>query len=610
MTIFESETVPSPIAQVPSEGYIQKDQFSRVSIQWLEWVQHRNQNKYQIQHALNGGEHQVPGTHYRLDGFCAKTNTAFEFHGCLWHGCRHCFPHERSNTIHPRTNQSIEELYALTCRKREELKLKGYKVIEIWEHEFNHLLKSNPELKQFVNSLDLQDRLNPRDSFFGGRTNASTLHYKVKEGEEVKYVDFTSLYPWVNKYCQYPVGHPEIIHKDFKPLHQYFGIAKVKVAPPRKLYHPVLPYRSNGKLKFPLCRTCSDQELQTPCHHSDEERNIIGTWCIPEILKAVEKGYQVTTVYEVYHWPETTQYDPTTCDGGLFAEYINTFLKLKQEASGWPEWCLTDEDKDQYMRQYRDKEGVQLDKHKITKNPGLRSLAKLCLNSFWGKYGQRLNMKQSAFIHESNADVFFQMLADTTKEVIDFHVLTETILQLEYQHKSTFIPEDLKTNVFLATFTTSWARLKLYSVLEQLGENVLYYDTDSVIFVARPGDYQPPLGDYLGELTDELDGQFITEFVSGGPKNYGYRTNKGSEVCKVRGFSLNYANAQLINFEAIREIVLSPTRDATLTVTNPSKISREKRKRKIYNKVEEKRYKIVYTKRVIQDNLDTLPYGY
>ncbi|XP_041367055.1 uncharacterized protein LOC121381770 [Gigantopelta aegis] len=334
-------------------------------------------------------------TDWMTDGFCAKTNTTFEFHGCLWHGCRHCYRHERSNTIHPRTSQSIEELYALTCRKREELKVKGYKVIEIWEHEFNHLLKSNRDLSQFVNSLDLQDGLNPKDSFFGGRTNASTLHYKVKEREEVKYVDFTSLYPWVNRYCQYPVGHPESIHKDFKPLHQYVGIAKVKVAPPRKLYHPVLPCRSNGKLKFPLCRTCSDQELQTPCHHSDEERNIIGTWCIPEILKATEKGYQIIRVYEVYHWPETTQYNPTTRDGGLFAEYINTFLKLKQEASGWPEWCITEEDKDTYISQYRDKEGVQLDRNKITKNPGLRSLAKLCLNSFWGKYGQRLNMKQS-----------------------------------------------------------------------------------------------------------------------------------------------------------------------------------------------------------------------
>ena len=33
----------------------------------------------------------------------------------------------------------------------------------------------------------------------------------------------------------------------------------------------------------------------------------------------------------------------------------------------------------------------------------------------------------------------------------------------------------------------------------------------------RPGNYEPPVGDYLGELTDELDGQFITEFISGGP---------------------------------------------------------------------------------------------
>ncbi|XP_041350679.1 uncharacterized protein LOC121369693 [Gigantopelta aegis] len=610
MTIAESEVVPSPIAQVPSEGYIRKDQFSKVSFQWLEWFQHKNQNKYQIQHALNGGEHLVPGTHYRLDGYCPKTNTAFEFNGCLWHGCRQCFPHKRSTTIHPRTKQSIEELYAVTCRKREILKAKGYSVIEIWEHQFHDLLKSKPELLQFVNSLDLQDRLNPRDSFFGGRTNASKLHYKAKEGEEIKYVDFTSLYPWVNKYCKYPVGHPQIIHTDFKPLDEYFGIAKVKILPPLGLYHPVLPYKSKGKLKSPLCRTCADEELQTLCRHSEEERNIIGTWCIPEIIKATDQGYRVTRVYEVYHYPETTQYDPATREGGLFANYINTFLKLKQEASGWPVWCIAEEDKDKYIRQYRDKEGVQLDKENIVKNPGLRSLAKLCLNSFWGKYGQRLNMKQSAFIHENNAETFFQMLADPTKDIVDFHVLTESILQLEYQHKSTFIPEDLKTNIILATFTTSWARLKLYSVLEKLDENVLHYDTDSVIFVARPGNYQPSLGDYLGELTDELDGQYITEFVSGGPKSYGYRTCSGSEVCKVRGFSLNYANAQLIHFEAIREMVLSLTRDGTLTVTNPSKISREKRKRKIYNKVEEKKYKIVYTKRVIQDNLDTLPYGY
>ena len=51
----------------------------------------------------------------------------------------------------------------------------------------------------------------PRDSFFGGRTNASMLYCAAGEGERIRYVDFTSLYPYVNKYCEYPRGHPKII---------------------------------------------------------------------------------------------------------------------------------------------------------------------------------------------------------------------------------------------------------------------------------------------------------------------------------------------------------------------------------------------------------------
>ena len=71
-------------------------------------------------------------------------------------------------------------------------------------------------------------------------------------------------------------------------------------------------------------------------------------------------------------------------------------------------------------------------------------------------------------------------------------------------------------------------------MLEKLIRNVLYYDTDSIIFISRPGQYDPPLGDYLGELTDKLEAEeHIVEFVSGGPKNYAYRTNNGKKLCKV-----------------------------------------------------------------------------
>jgi hypothetical protein len=98
--------------------------------------------------------------------------------------------------------------------------------------------------------------------------------------------------------------------------------------------------------------------------------------------------------------------------------------------------------------------------------------------------------------------------------------------------------------VVIAAFTTAHARLKPYGVLEQLNRRVLYFDTHSVIYVSKDGEWEPPTGSYLGDLTDELDGAHITTFVSGGPKNYAYETNADKTVCKVRGITLNYRTAQ------------------------------------------------------------------
>ena len=47
--------------------------------------------------------------------------------------------------------------------------------------------------------------LSPEIHFSGWRVNAATLHYNIKEGETIEYVDFTSLYPAVNKYDKYMV---------------------------------------------------------------------------------------------------------------------------------------------------------------------------------------------------------------------------------------------------------------------------------------------------------------------------------------------------------------------------------------------------------------------
>ena len=83
---------------------------------------------------------------------------------------------------------------------------------------------------------------------------------------------------------------------------------------------------------------------------------------------------------------------------------------------------------------------------------------------------------------------------------------------------------------------------------------MLYYDTDSVIYKWRPGQTEIPLGVFLGDFTDECEGDPIVEFASGGAKNYGYVTRGGKFECKVRGFSLNYKNKQ--NYQSLRHNIL------------------------------------------------------
>ena len=99
--------------------------------------------------------------------------------------------------------------------------------------------------------------------------------------------------------------------------------------------------------------------------------------------------------------------------------------------------------------------------------------------------------------------------------------------------------------------------MKLYASLDTLQQQVLYHDTDSVVYKWRPGQPSIVTGDFLGDMTDELDGDVITEFVSGGAKNYGYRTRGGKVVCKVRSFTLNVRGSAILNFRTMKEDILS-----------------------------------------------------
>ena len=486
----------------------------------------------------------------------------------------------------------------------------------MWESDF---LEVAPD---FIKHCVLVGPLKPRDAFFGGRTNGIRLKYDVKEGEDIKYYDFCSLYPFIIKYGKFPIHHPEIITDNFEDISKYYGLIKCKVLPPSDLYMPVLPTRlTNNKLVFALCNTCANNFLKTSCTHTPEERALTGTWVSPELDKARELGYKIIEVYEVWHFPEFSQYDPTTCTGGLFTKYINKFFKLKLQYSGWPHDIDEDDEvaKDAYIDTILQHEGIQLDKCDIVFNSGLRALAKLMLNSFWGKFGQKPNLSQKAVVRSREA--FLKLLCDDTLEVESVVELTDDVLIVTYKKKDAFIESSNATNVVIAAFTTAQARLKLYDLLSKLGDRVCYFDTDSVFFIDRHNDddYIPPLGNFLGDLTSELPpGRSIAKFACGGPKNYCYALDNYDESgnmskCVIKGISMKFSNCEIVTFDKmsskIEEYVKTGDSTPEVFYKTDSHFFRAP-DLKIYMRDLTKHYKISYDKRIIIDNYNTVPYGY
>ena len=405
---------PNTIAIEPLHGWRgARVNHSLMALQWLYFQENllakEGASADRIKHVRNSGEQTIRTENkiYFVDGYDSVTRTVYEFNGCFYHGCPKCYP-VRDIKHYASPDRTFEELYQATLAKRMALLRAGFKVLEIWQCEWHEQLKKNAEVQRFLNSFDLVAPLNPRDAFYGGRTEAVALHAVVGEGEEIRYCDITSLYPWVNKNATYPIGHPQIITQPRdQSITSYFGLATVDILPPTNLYHPVLPVRYNQKLTFPLCASCVKEEQEKPmlqrvhyCTHTDVERTLRGTWSTPEIEKAEEKGYIIKHIHEVWHFP------PNQRQTGLFANYVNTWLKTKQESSGWPSWCESTEQKRSYILKYQQQEGIRLDISRIEKNPGRKATAKIMLNRY---------LFHVAFFfrccHSTSSDDFFLFLA-------------------------------------------------------------------------------------------------------------------------------------------------------------------------------------------------------
>ncbi|CAH3185510.1 unnamed protein product [Porites evermanni] len=203
-----------------------------------------------VRHVRSGCEVQVltPAKMVSVDGFDQETKTIYEFYGCHFHGCPRCLPRNRDVRRNCHKDRTVNEVYDATEREAAMLRQAGYQVIEKWECDFNQDKKTDPQLKSFLQDLEMD--------------------------------------------AAWDLGHS--------------GVAK------------------SGRAGI------SDQKKSTRCGIA---------------AKRTE---------------------------GLLADYVNTWLKIKQESAGWPDDCRTQEQKDAYNPAYEQKEGITLEH--VAKNPGRKTL--------------------------------------------------------------------------------------------------------------------------------------------------------------------------------------------------------------------------------------------
>jgi len=271
-----------------------------------------------------------------------------------------------------------------------------------------------------------------------------------------------------------------------------------------------------------------------------------------------------------------------------------------------------DADKQAYIDDYLAHEGIQLERANIEKNPGRRQCCKLMVTSLWGKFGQRGNLSTTVTVH--NLQEMNGLIFNPELNILECDPMPHPAgsWQITYCQLSEYLCVEPKTtNVYVAAFTTCWARLKLWNELFKLGERVLYYDTDSIIYVKKEGQNSLKLGPYLGDLTNELEGnRFIAEFVSTGPKSYAYRDNTGAMTVKFKGISKTLFNVSKVNLETMTQCV----QDASFRVSRaqgPRNLQFQiDRWGRVKTQYQPKSFQMVYTKRYVGDDYVTYPFGY
>ena len=274
---------------------------------------------------------------------------------------------------------------------------------------------------QVLRKLPFEEALFQYNSYFGGRTEV----FKRGIFHNTYYLDINSSYPYQMKINDFPdlgrpgnICYPPTEKSLIKYLNKYEGCAEVYIKTPDNLNIPLLPKKAcDGKIMF-------------------MSGYIQGIYTFPEIRKALSLGYKIEKIGKVLYYPKLKV--------SLFGAYVDELYKLKGD-------------------------------------PVYKQIAKLLLNSLYGKFAQRANLDHGWILVDENEEINIPDILEN-EQYWKYHTSTDS-----WYHYVPDEPIEVKgfakhSLPLISSYITSYARIYIYEMYELVGfENVLYSDTDSVI---------------------------------------------------------------------------------------------------------------------------------
>lgn len=553
---------------------------------------------------------------FHADGYCPQTNTIYIFLKCEYWACPVCYYEQTEmNELF-----SIRGLYASEIRLAyetlmHELHMK-YKVVTIWEHDFQGHFASPRDIK-------LCELMKPQEAFYGGRTEVFQLYaHGDRNNSEIQYYDVTSLYPSVYAHHPLPIGRPthvignDIDFKRFDPTssNRYFGFARIFIVPKKTDLIGLLPQRDKetGRLFFPVIP-------------------MEGCWGTEEIYLAMQNGYEIKEIYEVYYW-EPDQYSDQHLRG-----YVGYFLRMKQEAEGWKKLGATsetpdEEEKQRIVHQLYIQNGNlgKIRADKVSKNAVKRQLAKLYLNALWGKFAQKSSKTQHTTVYGTQQflDVWHDKRIDQSS--CQFREISPGVYKASYNLKEEFINPVRHGNVFIAAKVTETARCVLHKQMLKIGpEKIIYCDTDSIIFLWDRISQLTGVG--LGKWTNEYPNHKIEQVYALAPKLYSLTLKKNDseyESFRAKGVQMTLTNQERMSFNRVKPLIESVMRKdeipLTTAVNNFTIFTNSGNNAlpygQVYTRYNEKQVRAIITKRIFKEissinweevaSLQTYPLGF